>query len=242
MVLRRVIAFAAVVVALAGCGAQGSGVAELRPATTAGPATISSSSTTEATSSTAAAPGSPATGPRSRSLGELASLRIDDRPSPPVRYSRNDWPTWEDINGDGCDAREQALLAASSPPAVTSTGCRVVSGRWVSPYDGVTVSDPSKLDIDHIVPLEQAHVSGGWRWTPGERRQFANDQANLVPVTASTNRSKGDRTPDEWRPPNQAVWCWYAQRYVDVKATYTLTVTTRERDALGQMLDTCPNP
>ena len=170
----------------------------------------------------------------------LAALSIDDHPNPDHPYSRDEWPTWEDIDGDGCDAREQALIAQSTSPAqVDPYGCKVVVGDWTSSYDGLTTSEPSSFDIDHVVPLENAHVSGGWRWDAGTRRQFANDQNNLLAVSASSNRSKGSSPPDQWRPTNHASWCVMATMWVQVKVAYGLTATTSERDALGEMLATC---
>jgi hypothetical protein len=170
----------------------------------------------------------------------LAQLRIDDRPSPAGTYRREDWPHWHDVDGDGCDAREQALVAQSSGPAqVDPFGCRVVAGDWASPYDGLATSDPGELDVDHVVSLEDAFVSGGWTWTAEQRVAFANDQRNLLVVSASSNRSKGSATVDRWRPLDEGAWCATANRIVDVKTVHRLTVTTAERDALGQMLDTC---
>ncbi len=169
----------------------------------------------------------------------LASLQIDDRPNPDRPYRRDEWPTWEDIDGDGCDAREQALIEQSTSRAqVDPSGCKVVAGDWTSVYDGITTTDPAALDIDHVVPLENAHISGGWQWDASRRRQFANDQLDLLAVTAASNRSKGSSTPAEWRPRREA-WCALATTWVMVKTTYGLTATTAERDALGQMLDTC---
>lgn len=173
----------------------------------------------------------------------LAALQIDDNPAPDRPYSRDEWPAWEDIDGDGCDAREQALIAQSTTPAqVDPVGCKVVAGDWTSSYDGGTTSEPSSFDIDHVVPLENAHLSGGWRWDAGARRQFANDQSNLLAVSASSNRSKGSSPPDQWRPPNRASWCAMATTWLQVKVTYGLTATTSERDALGDMLSTCDGP
>ena len=170
----------------------------------------------------------------------LAALSIDDNPHPDRPYHRDEWPTWEDTDGDGCDAREQALIAQSTTPAqVDPFGCKVVAGDWTSGYDGETTSEPSSFDIDHVVALENAHISGGWRWDAGTRRQFANDQANLLAVSASSNRSKGSSPPDQWRPPNRASWCAMATTWVQVKVAYGLTATTSERDALGEMLSTC---
>lgn len=39
--------------------------------------------------------------------------------------------------------------------------CRVVSGLWHDAYTGETVRDPGELDVDHLVPLAEAHRSGG---------------------------------------------------------------------------------
>lgn len=170
----------------------------------------------------------------------LAPLAINDRPSPQGAYDRDAWSHWDDTDGDGCDARQQALIASSiSPPQVDYYRCKVIAGDWFSAYDGVTTDDPSTFDVDHLVPLANAHDSGGWSWDAGTRRQFANDQANLWVVSASSNRSKGARTPDQWRPARSEVWCEFAIRWTSVKVAWGLTATSSERDALGQMLDTC---
>lgn len=170
----------------------------------------------------------------------LAPMGIDDRPQPWVGYDRADWPHWADTDGDGCDARQQALIAASITPAqVDFFRCTVIAGDWYSAYDGVSTDDPSSFDADHLVPLRDAHQSGGWRWTLQQRRLFANDQANLWVVSASSNRSKGARTPDQWRPPRTEAWCEFAIRWVQVKVGWDLTATTAERDALGSMLERC---
>lgn len=172
--------------------------------------------------------------------GFLAPLGIDDRPQPWIGYDRADWPHWADTDGDGCDARQQALIAASiSPAQVDFFRCTVVAGDWFSAYDGVSTDDSSSFDVDHLVPLRDAHWSGGWRWNVQQRRLFANDQANLWVVSASSNRSKGALTPDQWRPARVEVWCEFAVRWVQVKVAWGLTATTAERDALGSMLERC---
>jgi len=172
----------------------------------------------------------------------LAPLVIDDSPSPGVPYDRDSWDGggWEDLDGDGCDTRDEVLQAQSSTPAqVDPYRCQVVAGDWVSAYDGLVTEDPGDLQIDHVVALADAHRSGGWSWTPDRRRQFANDETNLIAVSGTSNQSKGSRSPDEWRPPRQESWCAMATTWVTVKVLYGLTATTAERDALGQMLDTC---
>jgi hypothetical protein len=179
--------------------------------------------------------GPPAPGP----VDVLAALAIDDRPAAGEPYRRDLYPTWRDPDGNGCDAREDALIAATLQPAHTTTGCKVTEGRWVSAYDGLEFTDPGKLDIDHRVPLAEVHRSGGAGWETARRTQIANDPANLLAVSASSNRSKGDSDPASWRPPARASWCAYATTWVSVKVAYGLTADSRERDALGQMLEEC---
>ena len=41
--------------------------------------------------------------------------------------------------------------------------CRVIGGTWRDAYSGLFHTDPSVLDVDHFVPLAEAHRSGGWR-------------------------------------------------------------------------------
>lgn len=136
------------------------------------------------------------------------------------------------------------MLIAEAVVTVTLSpdGCDVIAGAWIDRYTGQRVTDPAKLDVDHIVPLANANASGGASWTRQRKRAYANDLQRvdaLVAVTASVNRSKGSRSPDSWRPPNRSSWCWYATAWVTVKVTWDLAVTPAERSALSDMLSTC---
>lgn len=173
----------------------------------------------------------------------LAALRIEDPVSRPG-YERDLFPTWLDLDGNGCNAREDVLTAESMTP-VTKTGrCKIVSGSWLSIYDGATFTDPLKLDIDHMVPLAEAWRSGAYAWTADRRAAYANDSSDgpeLIAVSASSNRQKSDSPPDRWRPTDHGSWCAYASSWIQVKVQWDLTATRIERDALGQMLETCPS-
>ena len=71
---------------------------------------------------------------------------------------------------------------------------------------------------------------------------FLDDSQHLIAVTASANRSKGARGPEEWQPPDPAYWCWYATDWVLIKSTWGLSATEQEWNALAAMLDTCNQP
>jgi hypothetical protein len=110
-----------------------------------------------------------------------------------------------------------------------------VSGRWRSYYDGIEETVPGKLDIDHVVPLAEAWRSGASSWTASDRKRFANDLTDpqLVAVSYSSNRSKGDKGPEEWRP-RRAAWCLYARWWVRVKSVWNLRSTALRRGRCGQ--------
>ena len=75
---------------------------------------------------------------------------------------------------------------------------RVASVQWVAPFTGAIVTDPSKLDIDHLVPLDIDHRSGGQAWDSDRKRAYANDLTNpahLADVTAGGVPSSAWRRP-----------------------------------------------
>ena len=159
-------------------------------------------------------------------------------------FDRSEWTHWTDEDGDCQDTRQEVLVAESTELVTYSDDdrCRVATGNWVGAFTWGTFSDPGEMDIDHMVPLANAHRSGGWAWDADRKRSYANDLArdsHLAAVDASANRSKGDRGPEDWKPPVRAIWCDYAKDWVEIKNAWGLTVTTDEADALVKMLQTC---
>ncbi|MFG2907156.1 HNH endonuclease family protein [Kitasatospora sp. NPDC048286] len=153
-------------------------------------------------------------------------------------YDRTLFPTWITISGT-CDTREWVVKRDGSNVA-TDTSCKSTSGNWSSPYDGATTTNASSFDVDHLVPLSEAWASGAWSWTTAQRQAFANDvtRPQLLLVSASSNRSKGDRDPAEWLP--QASYrCTYARAWVQVKQYYGLGVDSAEKTALTGILNNC---
>jgi hypothetical protein len=154
-------------------------------------------------------------------------------------YSRDRFPHWRIVE-KGCDTRDE-VLKRDGTGVQSSKDCKITSGTWVSAYDGKTFTDPQQLDIDHMVPLANAWRSGADSWTDDKRSDFANDMTRpqLIAVSLTTNRSKGDQDPSTWKPPSQSFWCEYAQRWIVVKTYWKLTITDREKAALREMLGTC---
>ncbi len=245
-----VAAFPLVVLLAAACSGAGSPtVADAAPTTTTTPAALSSTTTvgptttaapTTAPPSTTAPPATSTNWPQS----VLGQLVVDDHPRS-EGYDRDDWGGgWSDDDRDCLNTRHEVLMTEeiSGSPFLRDDGCLVTGGRWFAAFTGTFVDDPRSLDVDHFVPLANAHRSGGWAWDRASKRRFANDQdepRHLIAVTASANRSKGDRGPESWRPVDESYWCTYADTWMDIKVRWALTVTSRELSALREMLATC---
>jgi len=178
----------------------------------------------------------PGTPSKSTAQAELNSLTVQPEGSM-TGYSRDKFPHWID-QGGGCDTRQVVLKRDAD---YYSGNCPVTSGKWYSYYDGVTVYSPSEIDIDHIVPLAEAWRSGASNWTTEKRQNFANDLdgPQLIAVTASVNRSKGDQDPSTWQPPRSGARCAYAKWWIHTKYRWGLHLQSSEKSALQSMLNTC---
>lgn len=150
------------------------------------------------------------------------------------QYDRKAWPHWKDTDGDCQDARQEALIswARASIQWKSDKRCKVKASVWICPYTGERITDASKLDADHVVPLKWAHSHGGARWAKEKRRQFANDQANIIPVSASANRSKGAKPPWRWLPPRTEYACKYLKKWQAIVKRYGLILSGKEARSL----------
>ncbi|MEV0696167.1 HNH endonuclease family protein [Streptomyces sp. NPDC050388] len=158
-------------------------------------------------------------------------------------YERDSFKHWVDEDGDGCPTRAEVLIEEATTKPEQGERCALSGGVWMSYYDEVEVTDPGKLDIDHMVPLAEAWDSGAHAWTPERRQAYANDlgaQRSLVAVTAKTNRSKADRDPAAWLPPAESAHCTYAADWTGTKLRWQLTADDEERAALVKLAEACP--
>lgn len=139
-------------------------------------------------------------------------------------YNRTDWPHWIDEDDDCQNTRAEILIATSRQTVKfkRNKGCNVSHGEWFDPYTGKIFHNATELDIDHVVPLSWAHKHGAANWSREQKRAFANDPENLMPVERITNQEKGDKGPDIWMPPNRFYWNDYRERFELITRKYNL--------------------
>ena len=174
----------------------------------------------------------------------LADLRIRHDYDPELpHYDREEWGSWRDLNQDCRNTRADVLERESSEKVRFPNGCIASTGQWQDPWSNRTFQEASKLDVDHHVPLANAHYSGGHAWSTERKQEYYNDTRLPVALNAISkddNRAKGARGPERWQPEQRR--CSYAAGWVAVKSKYGLSVTKAERKALANMLSTCPKP
>ena len=174
-------------------------------------------------------------------------ITVAEVPAGIPEYDRSDWKHWVDEDGDCQDARQEVLIAQGLVEITYEDDrqCRVATGRWWAPHLGHHPENVRHIDVDHHVPLKNAHLSGAWAWDAERRKQYANyreDPDHLIAISSRHKRSKGARGPEEWAPPDNSLWCDYATDWAEIKQRWDLTMNPREAGIVMDMLYTCENP
>ena len=156
-------------------------------------------------------------------------------------YNRADYlPGWADVDRNCINTRHEVLIQESLiPVTMNALGCSVLRGLWYDPYTGQTFADPADVDIDHVVPLKEAHDSGAAWWSLEEKRAYANELHNplvLMAVDDGANSSKGDKDPARWMPVNRAYHCEYVKTWSSIKDSYRLWMDAAEEDAINRVI------
>lgn len=190
-----------------------------------------------------------ASAPDISALHVLATIPVQ-QPAPMTGYSRDEFgPAWTDNNDDalghnGCDTRDD-ILARDLTDIMRSGSCTVISGVLHDPYTGKTIqfdrgiTTSTLVQIDHIVALGNAWITGAQKLSPKDRIDLANDPRNLLAVDGAANNNKRDHDAAQWLPPNQEFRCTYVADQIAVKVTYHLWVTPAEKDAMTATLSEC---
>jgi hypothetical protein len=149
------------------------------------------------------------------------------------KYSRKDWHHWIDQDRNCLDTRGEILKKYSLVPVeFNKKGCKVIQGKWDDYYHTQTHTNAAQLDIDHVVPLKNAHISGGADWSQRSKEEFANDPENLVITNRAYNRKKGAKGIDQWLPVKKEYACKYIKKWVSVKNQYGLKLLENEQKTI----------
>lgn len=144
----------------------------------------------------------------------------------------------------GCNTRDRILARDLRDVTYRGDTCIVETGVLVDPYGGSIIDfdkskDPSAVQIDHVVALANAWVTGAATWSADKRQALANDPLELLAVDGTLNQQKGDDDASEWLPPRQSFRCAYVERQVAVKSQYGLWITPDEKAAMTDVLAAC---
>ena len=110
-------------------------------------------------------------------------------------------------------------------------------GAIYGPYTGRCFESDRDTQIEHIVAINEAHHSGMCTADIETKRTFAGDLLNFTLASPEVNGAKSNLDAFDWLPEKNQ--CWFAQRVVDVKLKYGMTVDKDEADALEGILAGC---
>ena len=106
------------------------------------------------------------------------------------------------------------------------------------PYTGTCFNSTYETDIEHIIATSEAHDSGLCAQDKSVRLSFASDPLNLTLDSPAVNRfQKSGKDAAEWLPERNK--CWFANRSVEVRLAYGLTIDRLEAEALERILSNC---
>ena len=135
-------------------------------------------------------------------INVLDELEIKNKYIGERYYRKAFYKDWGEING--CRTRE-VILKRDLKDTVMN-GCKVMSGILEDPYTGKRVDfvrgerTSPLVQIDHVVALSNAWVTGAYKLPPGERYAMSQDPMNLLAVDGKANQGKSDQDASEWLP------------------------------------------
>lgn len=172
------------------------------------------------------------------------TLHNENRPHPEENYIRKlHFGRWiNDPFDDTCMNTRAKVLVRESDNDVTfrnNRNCVVDTGKWWDPYSNNEFSSARDIQIDHMVPLKHAYMSGAWQWDYKTRCLYANYlgyKNHLVPASIRENTSKGDRAPDKYLPSNEGYRCRYVKDWLAIKLIWKLNMTQDEVRAIHEVV------
>ncbi|HCG55626.1 MAG TPA: hypothetical protein DEW39_05645 [Brevibacterium sp.] len=178
-------------------------------------------------------------------LAMLDELAVKGR-APKTGYDADLFSWRSDADHNGCDTRNDVLRRDLRDITLKagSKGCVVIAGDLSDQYKGETYAfdrSPNNIDIDHIVARSNAWQTGAATFDEDTLKDLGNDPLNLLAVSSSLNRQKGDGDAATWLPPAKSYRCEYVSRQIAIKHKYDLWVVKAEKTAMKRVLGACNN-
>lgn len=167
----------------------------------------------------------------------------DDRP--------DDWAQANDNPGDYSTTRD-TILARDMTDVTYNDKHQVATGTLHDPYTGTTINfkrgqtTSNAVQIDHVVAFGEAWESGLGDDDEQTIERYYNDPYVLLAVDGPSNNGKQDSDAAEWLPSKvdadgkDTYDCYYVARQIAVKDKYDLSVDKDEKNAMSDVLATCP--
>ena len=180
-----------------------------------------------------------------QNISLLQLKKVDQKfPRPQEKYDRDKhYGKWISISKESSclNTREVVLKRSSSPDqiAVSKNGCRILRGEWLDPYTDQQFTNPKDIQIDHMVPLKNSYISGGYQWSQQKRCAYANYLGNsfhLLAVSGDANEEKLDHSPKQYMPPNKAYHCQYLKDWLQIKLIWELAMSEDEVTAIQDLM------
>ena len=182
--------------------------------------------------------GPPDPGGTAQLIEQLRPLVAEPDPNVPD-YDRDHFAGWLDSDGDCVNSRHEILQVEAVDFSMNAEGCAVASGEWFDPYTDRTYTNPRDLDVDHVVALADAWVSGAWAWADELLDRFSNDFGNLNAIQSGENRSKSAKGPADYTPSASGARCEYLVQYATVKIRWQLSIAPDDFAAVQRGLGSC---
>lgn len=172
-------------------------------------------------------------------------LHEEPRPLPSEAYMRKEhFGRWiNDPTDESCMNTRAKVLVRESEKEVTFRNekqCVVDSGKWLDRYSNSEFTSSREIQIDHMVPLKHAYMSGAWAWDYKTRCLYANYMGynnHLVPASVHENTSKGDRAPNKYLPSEISYRCQYIKDWLAIKLIWKLNMTDDEAQAIHEVIE-----